>query len=172
MSLPLLLQVLGGGPSLSPAMQEVQAHSVAPIPTEMQLDVGIGRPGAMSIQGPAASQLLDQQNARAAHAAHTMMPGHPVSTLDPSNPTAEFGLEHSLARDEYGTHQSIVATTGEDGLPEFSTDRMIGAESPMPSRTAFDELDSYDEDEGKEHKHRIRQGLKKLIPGLHSKAGS
>jgi hypothetical protein len=156
-------QALGEGPTLSPEMQYVQATSPPLVPTEMQLDVGIGQLGAMSIHGPAASQLLEQQNANSntASAMDANLPGKTVATVDGATPDADIGL----TQDNY---KSLVAQTGEDGLPEYSTDQVVGSEADPTRELEFEENDL---PEGKEHKgHKIKHGLKKLITNVTNKA--
>jgi hypothetical protein len=165
-ALGLNKEALGEGPTLSPEMQYVQATSPPLVPTEMQLDVGIGQLGAMSIHGPAASQLLEQQNANSntASAMDANLPGKTVATVDGSIPDADIGL----TQDNYGTSKSLVAQTGEDGLPEYSTDQVVGSEADPTRELDFEESDL---PEGKEHKgHKIKHGLKKLITNVTNKA--
>ncbi|GAQ77655.1 hypothetical protein KFL_000020160 [Klebsormidium nitens] len=148
-------EALGVGPVMSSEMQAVAATSQEPIPQSLDLDVGIGQPGAMSIYGPAASQLLDQQNARAAEAMDATLPGTTVASVNAAYPDADVGLRQEH---EFGTSKSLVTGTGEDGLPEYSTDRVVGHEPALGELSA--EESAYTEGA---HKHRIKQGLKKLI---------
>lgn len=148
---------------MSSEMQAVAATSQAPIPQSLQLDVGIGQPGAMSIHGPAASQLLDQQNARAAETMDATLPGTTVASVNSAYPDADVGLrqEQDFGHD-FGTSKSLVTGTGDDGLPEYSTDRVVGNE-PALGELSADESVYTEGAQHSEHKHRIKYGLKKLI---------